>query len=1104
MPSLLTSRAALHRLAAARAWLTAGGAPAVVLAASRRAGQQLVRDAAAEGKAPFGVFVLTVGQLAAELVRGAADEPTPLTPLGAETLAARALARCRAAGTFTFLEEVASAPGLPRALVRTLTELRHHGVGAGELAARPSPAGLGARGNDLARLLAAYEEELAQARLADLPALLARAVFRVAVEPAGRHAGRRLLLLDLALRSPLEVELVATLAAAAPQVMAVAPAADGRALAALESALGTAARALDEPSPGASGVARARFYVFGAEAPMPQTALDDGFLLVSAPGEGAEGVEIARRLLALARQGIAFDRCAVLLRDPARYQPLLEEALDRAGIPALFTRGVVRPHPAGRALLALLDCALEGLSAIRFAEYLSLGQVPPVDEEGAPPPRPVPWLLPDEEERLAGAVPGELLGPTASAGPGPAVAGEDDASPVVAGSLRTPLNWERLLVEASVIGGLDRWRRRLAGLAGELAVHRAACADDEPARAEHLGRQLARLATLERFALPLVETLAELPATSDWAGWLEHLERLASRALRQPQRVLETLAELRPMGEVGPVTLAEVRLALADRLTNLRASPEGTPYGRVFVAGIDEARGRSFDTVFLPGLVEGVFPRKAFEDPLLLDGDRERLATAGVGRPLARQDQRVAEERLLLALALGAAETRLVASFPTLDGREGRARVASFYALDLVRAVEGSLPRLAGLMRRAAAGSALRLGWPAPRDPDVAIDSAEYDLAVLAPLLAAPEEEGRGRARFLLQLEPTLARSLRARWQRWSRRFTPADGLVDPDSAAREALAADALGGKVLSATALQQLAACPYRFLLHALHGLRPREEAIPLEELDPLTRGEIFHAVQAAALGELARRQRLPLAEADAREALDLLDATLDRLAEDYRERLAPALPRVWESEIEEMRVDLRGWLREQLDAAGTAPGWIPAHFELGFGLPRDERRDPASRAAAVDILGKLRLRGAIDLVETSADGATLRATDHKTGRPPDTQLITIGGGEILQPLLYALAAAAVLGKPAHSGRLYFCTRRGGYRSFEVPLHELSLLALRQVLDLLAHSLHQGFLPAAPRQGACARCDYRPVCGPWEERRIARKPPADLARLKDVRSYE
>src|SRR5207245_9700638 len=104
-----------------------------------------------------------------------------------------------------------------------------------------------------------------------------------------------------------------------------------------------------------------------------------------APGEGREAVEIARRILDEARAGTPFDEVAVLLRAPELYASLLEVALRRAGIPAWFARGTSRPDPSGRAFLALLDCALEGLPARRSAEYLSLGQVPPLDEAGAPP-----------------------------------------------------------------------------------------------------------------------------------------------------------------------------------------------------------------------------------------------------------------------------------------------------------------------------------------------------------------------------------------------------------------------------------------------------------------------------------------------------------------------------------------------------------------------------------------------------------------------------------------------------------------------------------------------------------------------------------------------
>src|SRR6185369_6770536 len=127
---------------------------------------------------------------------------------------------------------------------------------------------------------------------------------------------------------------------------------------------------------------------------------DNEIEVFSAPGEGRECVEIVRRVIGLARDGVPFDRIAVLLRSPEDYRAHLKEAFARADIPVHFARGAVRPDPAGRAFVALLECAADGLSALKFAEYLSLGQVPDAAPSGAPPeakPREDQWFLADPE-----------------------------------------------------------------------------------------------------------------------------------------------------------------------------------------------------------------------------------------------------------------------------------------------------------------------------------------------------------------------------------------------------------------------------------------------------------------------------------------------------------------------------------------------------------------------------------------------------------------------------------------------------------------------------------------------------------------------------------
>ena len=410
-------------------------------------------------------------------------------------------------------------------------------------------------------------------------------------------------------------------------------------------------------------------------------------------------------------------------------------------------------------LLALLSCAAERLSAKRFAEYLSLGQVPDSaanrDVESQ-------WVAPDDE----------LVTATIETEPLDAIAevedwvllSQPDERVIIDGSLRTPARWEQLLVDSAVIGGKERWARRLAGLANELRLRIEETSPEDQARVESVKRQARDLESLREYALPLIARLADLPAKANWNEWLAHLRELAVNALRHPQGVMATLAELDPMGSVGPVDLYEVQLVLDARLHDLGVKPPRLRYGRVFIGSVDSARGLSFRTVFVPGLAERIFPRKIVEDPILPDAQRKEIES---GLLTTRRDQ-LENERLGLRMAMGAASDRVYLSYPRIDVQQSRPRVPSFYALEALRAAEGALPGFEEIASRAESTTRARLGWPAPERPEAAIDEAEYDLALLASLVDGKDEVSTGRAHYLLTANAHLS-SPRAR-SRWLRR----------------------------------------------------------------------------------------------------------------------------------------------------------------------------------------------------------------------------------------------------------------------------------------------------------------------------------------------
>jgi CRISPR/Cas system-associated exonuclease Cas4 (RecB family) len=110
-------------------------------------------------------------------------------------------------------------------------------------------------------------------------------------------------------------------------------------------------------------------------------------------------------------------------------------------------------------------------------------------------------------------------------------------------------------------------------------------------------------------------------------------------------------------------------------------------------------------------------------------------------------------------------------------------------------------------------------------------------------------------------------------------------------------------------------------------------------------------------------------------------------------------------------------------------------------------------------------------------------------------------IGGGKTLQPVFYALAAERVLAAPIFAGRLYYCTAAGGYEERIVEIDEAARKSAREFIAIVNDALTTGFLPAAPDVRECDWCDYRRICGPYEERRSAIKPKARLAALKRLR---
>src|SRR5688572_19209621 len=176
------SASASIRLQEARTFLDgfSPGTEVLLLGASRGAVDDLARTIAMEKGATFGFHRLSFTQLAARLAAAAfaASGQAPASALGYEAVTARAAFEAAKDEALDYFSPVSSTPGFPKALARTLQELRLAGVTARPLS------GLLRSGPDLADLLDRVETLMMEAGASDRASLFATATKALTPHPS--------------------------------------------------------------------------------------------------------------------------------------------------------------------------------------------------------------------------------------------------------------------------------------------------------------------------------------------------------------------------------------------------------------------------------------------------------------------------------------------------------------------------------------------------------------------------------------------------------------------------------------------------------------------------------------------------------------------------------------------------------------------------------------------------------------------------------------------------------------------------------------------------------------------------------------------------------
>ena len=456
-----------------------------------------------------------------------------------------------------------------------------------------------------------------------------------------------------------------------------------------------------------------------------------------------------------------------------------------------------------------------------------------------------------------------------------------------------------------------------------------------------------------------------------------------------------------------------------------------------------------FDAVYMPGLIEGSYPRTTREDPILPDEDRLALnKTLGV-RLETRQDQARALGRDFRR-TVDSARNTWVGLFPEADATENKSLNPTYLLVDIVSDIEKRpvthLDYNKHLMQ--ARRPAFRL---APDDDSIPVSELELQIATLHSDGSAKDLERR--IAHSLTTSPMAARHLERERARWSDRYSTDNGLVPP-------ALLDGCDSEVSSPSRIQNFLTCPRKWLLTSHLGLKPFSEPAEQYSLDPMTLGAIVHRVLEEHL-----RGGMPT-------TIEALRATAERRIREWALYLGGLNELYVNLELERTSKFLKNFSEYQ--AASGAGKTLALEYKFGLPDSASEAEDPLPFETPA---GTLLLRGVIDRVDQ--DGTAVRVIDYKTGNPKIMKKWhrdQVHPAAALQPVIYAAAVEHYLKRTV--SRVGFLSLKGDQpeellRDLDGPLREKTADALAFVLGAMRSGL------AIPTADGCQYCEGQPVCG-------------------------
>lgn len=746
------------------------------------------------------------------------------------------------------------------------------------------------------------------------------------------------------------------------------------------------------------------------------TCKDTTIQLFHAVGRRNEVREVLRRIIS---SGLKNDEVEIIHTSYDDYAPLIYDLSCTFGMPMTFEEGlpITYTHP-GKAALGFLSWLSSNYEALRLRQLITSGTID---------------VKPQEED--------ELISPAIMA---------------------------RILRESPIGWGKERYPDILNAMAEQYKTQSLEDSDEQGNHRDFYRRREANARFLRAMLKPILESIPVpdgdmLIAVKDFCTCVRDFISRYSRVSHELDgearvAIIERLDEIQSITK-KKMSFADAINHIDSTIREINVGQSGPASGCLHVASHLSGGRSGRRHTYIMGCDAQTFPGTVMQNPILLDEER-----AGISASLLTSSEFLKEKLYRSALLLSSLSGNITLSFSSFDVIENRESFPSSILLQIYRLISGKVHASYSEFKRS-------LGDPAGYVPAGAqLDTADFWIGSFF------RREGLRMAdSTVFHCYPGLLQGLKAKEARETDTMTEYDGILYPADKELDPRENKSL---VISASALEKFARCPFAYFLHYILGVRATEEIEfePHVWLDAKQRGSLLHELFYRFMKEISDKREKPSVQ----KHTPLIASFLEKIIAEYREALPPPSEAIFAQEKKRLQKAVQIFLKtEEIRSVK----YTPVFFELAFGCEDAERGMQEPVTIAVGSGKKFNAMGRIDRIDKIAKGE-YAVTDYKTGsaRTFDEKKV-FNGGKTIQHALYAIAAEKIVqkllgnktAKITESGYLFPTEREIG-RPIYPERRDGEFI---QLLDTIFDALRAGIFMPTDDEKECDYCDYAEICG-------------------------